>query len=293
MLILSPTVPAISVAGSHGQQGFSVTSTDDNDPGDAQSNAVNKNNQTPTGGSDAEDKVSGRSLKNRILDFTSSTTGIISGASALLVALAVLIGAVTGLWSKLVQTPSSGSTPKVTQSSSRPLSCPTGLPSWYKQPKTLERPQGVPLVICPVDVNDGRPLSRSLSLSGLILGSAPPGEHLELVSYPDPNTCDVYGNPGTGGYFGLQEIDPSDNNGGWQFTTPKSYPGSETIRRFIYFVLGSESALQSLTADRLKWTQTHRSGTYPGMATLPPDLTELAYITVQAPVPHGLHCRRP
>ncbi len=222
-----------------------MTSTDDNDPGDAQSNAINKNNQTSTGDPGSEDKVSRRSLKNRILDFISSTTGIISGVSALLVALAVLIGAVTGLWSKLAQTLSSGSTPKVAQSSSRSPSCPTGLPSWYKQPKTLERPQGVSLVICPIDVNDGRPLSTRLSLSGLILGSVPPGEHLELVSYPDPNTCDVYGNPGTGGYFGLQEIDPSDNNGGWQFTTPKSYPGSETIRRFLYFVLGSESALQS------------------------------------------------
>ncbi len=223
-----------------------MTSTDDNDPGDAQPNAINKNNQTPTGGPGSEDKVSRRSLKNRLLDFISSTTGIISGVSALLVALAVLIGAVTGLWSKLAQTLSSGSTPEVTQSSSRPLSCPTGLPSWYKQPKTLERPQGVSLVICPIDVNDGRPLSTRLSLSGLILGSVPPGEHLELVSYPDPNTCDVYGNP-----------------------------------------------LQSLTSDRLKWTQKHRSGNYPGMATLPPDLTEIAYITVQAPVPHGLHCRRP
>ncbi len=278
----------------HGQQGFSVTSTDDNDPGDTQSNVTNKNNQTSTGGPGSEGKVSRRSLKNRILDFISSTTGIISGISALLIAIAVLIGAVTGLWSKLAQTLSSGSTPKVAQSSSRLPSCPAGLPSWYKHPKTLEIPKGVSLVICPIDVNDGRPLSTRLSLSGLILGSVPPDEHLELVSYPDPNTCDVYGNPGTGGYFGLQEIDPSDNSGGWQFTTPKSYPGSETIRRFIYFVLGSESALQSLIADRLKWTQKHRSGNYPGMAaTLPADLTEIAYITVQAPVPHGLHCRRP
>src|SRR6266516_2648219 len=140
----------------HGQQGFSVTSTDDNDPGDTQSNVTNKNNQTSTGGPGSEGKVSRGSLKNRILDFISSTTGIISGISALLIAIAVLIGAVTGLWSKLAQTLSSGSTPKVAQSSSRLPSCPAGLPSWYKHPHTLQIPNAAPLASGPLAVNAAR-----------------------------------------------------------------------------------------------------------------------------------------
>jgi TIR domain len=172
----------------------------------------------------------------------------------------------------------------------RATSCPRTPASGYEVPKPLESPGEMSVKVCPVYINDGRSLGSTFSLSGLVVGSIPQNERLAVVAYPDPATCDLSGNPGTGRYAEYEEINPAENGGVWQLTH-KAYPGSETIKRYIYFVLGPVSDMEKLPADRQRWEKAHgTSNGYPGMKSLPPHIIKLAYITIRAKLPSSYRC---
>ena len=125
-------------------------------------------------------------------------------------------------WLIFLLGPPSSSGPAVTP---RPTpKCSTDKAIGYRKPTQLKALDKTSLAICSVDVNNGQPIGRSISLSGTVLGTLPPNEHLAVVSYPDPSTCDTQGNPGNGYYYELAQIDPSDNQGNWQVVTGKVLP---------------------------------------------------------------------
>jgi hypothetical protein len=172
----------------------------------------------------------------------------------------------------------------------RPTSCTRTPAAGYEVPKSLGTPGKMPVKVCPVYINDGRPLGSTFSLSGLVLGSIPQNERLAVVAYPDPATCDLSGNPGTGRYAEYEEINPAENGGVWQLTH-EAYSGSETIKRYIYFVLGPVSEMEILPADRRRWEKAHgTSNGYPGMKSLSPHIIKFAYITIRAKLPSGYRC---
>jgi tRNA A-37 threonylcarbamoyl transferase component Bud32 len=146
------------------------------------------------------------------------------------------------------------------------------------------------LKICPVDVNDGRALSLYLNLSGRVTGKLPARELLVVAVYPDSHTCATDGTRGTGRYFELGVIDPAVNQGNWQVSSGLEYPGSQTIKRFIYFLAGTKKEVQGFVRDRDRYRILHHTiHKYPGKVNID-GFTKLAYFTVQAKPPPNLHC---
>lgn len=146
------------------------------------------------------------------------------------------------------------------------------------------------LRICPVDVNDGRPLGRRLSLSGRVIGTLPAHQLLIVAVYPDPTTCDNRGNPGTGTYFEIGRINPAANRGIWQITSGGEYQGSQTIRRYIYFLAGTKKDLQSFAASRQRYkTVHHQMAGYPGKPNIH-GFTKLGFFSVRKKPPASLKC---
>lgn len=157
-----------------------------------------------------------------------------------------------------------------------PRSCPFEKAPQYKQPVKLEGLLSVRLAICPVNVNNGQPVTAGpLTLSGVVHGTVPSDDILAVVTYPDPTTCGLDDSHGSALYYYQTSIDPSASGGYWQLTTNGSYPGSQTIRRYVYFVLAPRSALGELRRVQEK---------------LPNGTRELAYLTVRGALPGNYKC---
>jgi TIR domain len=218
--------------------------------------------------------------------FVRSRTALVGGAiSAAAVGTVILIAFLTGLW----ELPSSPGRSSNSPNSVGPGPCPTSAPAYYQAPKVLPAARGTGIAVCPVDINGGQAINRIVSLSGRVIGKPPAGQHLALVARSDPTTCDLDGNPGTGGYDEYEEVNPSGRSGAWQ-ASHTIYPRSATIRRVVFFVLGPESTLRHLLAEKAEWQKTHKTTGYPGRQRLPSDLKKLAYVTVQGQIPRGHHC---
>lgn len=162
-----------------------------------------------------------------------------------------------------------------TSSASTSPACPHAATTPYAQPTPLPSLKMTSLTFCPVDINDGLPMTDTLSLSGNILGRVPKDDFLALISWPDPSSCSVDGTPGSGIYYLQTELSPRDSDGYWQWKTASAGPGNQTIKRYIYFVLAPQSALAQLQT---------------GPRSLPSDVQELAYVTAQGEIPPGHHC---
>lgn len=131
---------------------------------------------------------------------------------------------------------------------------------------------------CPVDINDGLPMTDTLSLAGNIYGKVPKGDILALVSWPDPSSCSTSGGAGNGIYYFQTKLNSRKSDGYWHWKTPSAVQGNQTIKRFIYFVLAPESAMAQLKA---------------GSYSLPSSIHKLAYITAQGEIPPGHRCKLP
>lgn len=226
----------------------------------------------------------------RLTERLQTLTGALQALALAVVALTAVFAAVPALRHAVTNAfgsqPKTSQTPRPTVSSVEPVSgkstpaapssCPDETGSFYIKPVTLLGSSAYSLKFCAVDVNDGQPIGRSYSLSGRVIGPLPPNVSLAIVSEPDPATCDLAGNPGNGDFYFQEEIYPAVNNGVWQIQEPESYPGSQTIRRIVYFVAGPAGVMQSLRSNPT--------------TTLPSDLIKLAYITVQGKIPPGHTC---
>jgi hypothetical protein len=243
-----------------------------------------------TGGS-SETVASARKARVSVAERLQTVTGVLQALALALVALTAVFAAVptlrhavtnafgsqpkTGLSLRPTASPAEPASGKSTPST--PSGCPDETGSYYVKPVTLLGSSAFSLKFCAVDVNDGQPIGLSYTLSGKVVGSLPSNVSLAIVSEPDPATCDLAGNPGNGDFYFQEEINPAANDGIWQLGQPPSYPGSQTIRHNVYFVVGSEAALRNLKSNPT--------------ATFPSNLIRLAYITVQGRIPPGHICR--
>jgi len=241
-------------------------------------------------GDRSETAASAHKARVGIAQRLQTITGVLQALVLTLVALTAVFAAVPTL--RHAVTNAFGSQPKTGQSlrptvspgepvsdkstPSTPSGCPTETGSYYIKPVTLLGSSAYSLKFCAVDVNEGQPIGRSYTLSGRVVGTLPPNISLAIVSEPDPGTCDLAGNPGNGDFYFQEEINPAVNDGIWQLGEPTSYPGSQTIRHNVYFVVGPEAALRNLKNNPT--------------TTFPSNLIRLAYITVQGKIPSGHTC---
>jgi hypothetical protein len=240
----------------------------------------------------SETAASAHKTRVSVTERLQTITGALQALALALVALTAVFVVVPTL--RHAMTNAFGSQPKTSQSlrprispaksasdkstPSTPSGCPDETSSYYVKPVTLLGSGAYSLKFCSVDVNDGQPIGLSYTLSGKVIGTPPSNISLAIVSEPDPATCDLTGNPGNGDFYFQEEINPAVNDGIWQLGEPASYPGSQTIRHNIYFVVGPEAALLNLKNNpTTAW---------------PSNLIRLAYITVQGRIPPGHTCRQ-
>jgi hypothetical protein len=154
----------------------------------------------------------------------------------------------------------------------QPLSCRASRQAGLHKVTMPGGTTGGQLVICPVNVRISQRPAPSLSLSGQIIGRLPANQLLAIVSQPDPGSCSPEGSPGSGGYYLLKTLSmATSENNNWALQTGVSYNGSQLIQRHFYFLLGTQSAINSFSQDKANYEAAHDgdSGFYKGK----PDIT--------------------
>lgn len=132
------------------------------------------------------------------------------------------------------------------------------------------------LVICPVLLNNGAPITGPFSVAGKFVGRTDLYRRLTIVNKGDPETCDMYGHPPAPGLFYARGLEIHDD-GTWSFNDPLGYDEAVTIARTYEVVYASPASIAAIKNDRDAWNKAHHnSGDYPGMSTLPADAKVLA-----------------
>jgi hypothetical protein len=148
----------------------------------------------------------------------------------------------------------------------QPLSCRASRQGGLHKVAMSGSTTGGQLVICPVTVRINQRPAPSLSLSGQIIGRLAANQILAIVSQPDPDSCSPDGHPGSGGYYLLKTLSMATSDNNWTLQTGVSYPGSQLIQRHFYFLLGTQSSVNSFSQDKANYEVAHDgdSSSYPG-----------------------------
>jgi hypothetical protein len=132
------------------------------------------------------------------------------------------------------------------------------------------------LVICPVLLNNGAPITGPFPVAGRFIGPADRFRDLVIVNRGDPETCDAKGNRPTGGLILDRGLVIKDD-GSWSFTDGLGYPEAVTLARYYQIVSAPPASIEVIKSDRDRWNSTHANpDDYPGMAALPADAKVLA-----------------